>query len=194
MPKTLEFFFDLASPYSYLASTQVEAVAARTHAVVDWRPVFVHGLMKATGNSAPTSVPAKAMYLFKDLNDWASHYGLPPLLLPEGFPVMGLTADRVAIATGPKLVPFVKVMFRRIWAEQADCNLPAVLEAAITEVGLEPIAVLERAQTAEVKNQLKANTDLAIERGAFGVPTFFVGEEMFVGNDRLQFVERALAR
>lgn len=194
--RTVEFLFDFMSPYSYLASTRVEAIAARAGAQVRWRPVFLPGLMKATGNRAPTEVGAKALYIAKDLNDWAAFLGLPPVVLPDPFPFIAPQADRVALVAGErgKLRELAERLFRRIWADGADCSSPEVLGGVLREVGLEPAAVLERAQSQELKDLLRTRTDQAVARGAFGVPTFFVGDELFVGNDRLDFVERALQR
>jgi 2-hydroxychromene-2-carboxylate isomerase len=196
MGKSLDFFFDLMSPYSYLAATQVPALAERTGATVHWRPLYLPGVMKATGNHGPTAIAAKAMYSFKDCNDWAKHYGLPELRLPDDFPFISVTADRCAMVAEEqgKLIPFVQRMFRKIWAEGGNCNDPAVIAQVLTEVGLDPEATLARAGTEEIKAKLRKNTDEAIERGAYGVPTFYVGDEMFVGNDRLMFVEKALTK
>jgi len=197
MPRAFEFFYDFMSPYSYLASTRVEAVAERAGATVRFRPVYLPGVMKATDNRGPTSVAAKAVYTLKDVNDWAEHYGLPPILLPDPFPFVSAKADRVALAleaAGGPLVAFTHRLFRDIWAEQKDCNDDQVLRAALESVGADAGAMLEDQGSELIRNQLRANTDEAVERGAFGVPTFFVGGEMFVGNDRLDFVERALAK
>lgn len=184
------------SPYSYLASTRVLAVAERTKAALRWRPLYLPGVMKATGNTGPTSIAAKAMYNFKDLNDWTRHYGLPPIELPDNFPFTAVLANRVALVAEEqgKIAEYSTKMFARIWAERADCTDPLMIAGLLGQLGLDAEAVIARAGSEEIKARLKQNTDEAVERGAFGVPTFYVGEEMFVGNDRLQFVEQALAR
>ena len=184
------------SPYSYLAATQLTALSERTGATVRWRPLYLPGVLKATGNAGPTTVMTKALYMFKDLNDWAKHYGLPPVMIPSNFPFISALADRCALVAEDhgKIVPYTLRRFKRIWAEQGDCNDVAVLSAVLTEVGLDAAATIAAAGTDEVKARLKKNTDEAIERGAFGVPTFYVGDEMFVGNDRLAFVEQALMK
>ncbi len=196
MPRTLEFFFDFMSPYSYLAATRLGEVARRAGAAVRWRPVYLPGVMRATGNHGPTEVAAKAIYVLKDLNDWAKLLGLPPVVLPEPFPFVAAQADRLGLLVDDagKLADFAPRLFRRIWADGADCNQAEVLAGALADVGLEAGPLLERARTQELKDRLRKNTDEAVERGAFGVPTFFVEGEMFVGNDRLDFVERALER
>lgn len=184
------------SPYSYLASTQVSALAERTNATLRWRPLYLPGVMKATGNTGPTSIAAKAMYSFKDLNDWAKVYQLPPIELPDHFPFTAVLANRVGLVAEEqgKLPEYAQKMFSRIWAERADCNDPAMVGGVLGQLGLDAEAVIARAGTEEIKARLKKNTDEAVERGAFGVPTFYVGDEMFVGNDRLHFVEQALKR
>jgi 2-hydroxychromene-2-carboxylate isomerase len=193
---TVEFFYDLMSPYSYLAATRLEAIAERTNATIQWKPLYLPGVMKAVENKGPTAIPAKAMYSFKDLNDWTQHYGLPPLVLPDPFPFVAAQADRALLAAAPlgKLVALTHAFFRAIWVDGKNCNDAAVLAAVIQSQGLEPASLLATANSDEIRNQLRANTDDAIARGAFGVPTYFVNGEMFVGNDRLFFVEAALKR
>ncbi|MEW6434614.1 MAG: 2-hydroxychromene-2-carboxylate isomerase [Myxococcota bacterium] len=195
MPRIVEFFFDFMSPYSYLASTRVRAMGERVGATVRWRPFFLPGVMKATGNHGPTSIAAKAAYVFKDLQDWAKYLGLPPVVLPEAFPFLTVLADRVALVMDEKgrLEDFAVPTFRRIWAEGHDVSDPKTLEAILVGLGEVPGPILERAQSQELKDRLRGNTDEAVQRGAFGAPTFVVGDELFVGNDRLDFVERALA-
>jgi len=195
MARTVEFFFDFISPYSYLASTRVEAMAKRVGATVRWRPFFLPGVMKATGNHGPTSIPAKAAWVWKDVQDWSKYLGLPPMVLPETFPFLATQANRVALVMDEKgrIREFAEPTFRRIWVEGHDVSDPATLAAILTGLGEDPAPILERAQSQELKDRLRANTDEAVQRGAFGAPTFFVGDELFVGNDRLDFVERALA-
>ena len=139
---------------------------------------------------------AKAMYAFKDINDWAKHYRLPSIELPDNFPFTAVLANRVALVAEEqgKIAEYTLKMFMRIWAERADCNDPLMVAGVLGQVGLDAEAVMARAGSDEIKARLKANTEEAVERGAFGVPTFYVGDEMFVGNDRLHFIEQALKR
>ncbi|MBK7863976.1 MAG: 2-hydroxychromene-2-carboxylate isomerase [Archangiaceae bacterium] len=182
------------SPYSYLAATQVEKISQRTRAKVKWVPVYLPGIMRAVGNKGPTEFPPKAVYTFKDLNDWAKHYGLPEIVLPDPFPFQAAAAQRLCLVAdeqgrGPA---FALAMFHAIWGEHQNANDPQVMGHALKAAGVEAEPAVARAQGEEIRARLKANTDAAVERGAFGVPTFFVGDEMFVGNDRLIFVEKAL--
>jgi 2-hydroxychromene-2-carboxylate isomerase len=195
MAKTLEFFFDYASPYSYLASEQVEAVAQRTGAELRWRPFLLGAVFKATGNVPPLTTPSKGMYLAKDLDDWTHHLGLPPFRMPEEFPVNSLKANRLGLVAAEegRIAPFSHAAFRAAFVHGKDLNDPAVLAELARAAELNPDKALARLENQEIKDALRRNTDEAVSRGAFGAPTFFVGERMFFGNDRLMFVERTLS-
>ncbi|MBN1204815.1 MAG: 2-hydroxychromene-2-carboxylate isomerase [Myxococcaceae bacterium] len=194
MAKTLEFFFDYASPYSYLASEQVEALAERTGAELRWRLFLLGAVFKATGNVPPISNPSKAGYLGKDLLDWCRYQGLPELRMPEAFPVNSLKADRLGLVAAEqgRIAAFSHATYRAAFVEGKDLGDPKVLQELARAAGLEPEAALARSETQEIKDALRRNTEEAVSRGAFGAPTFFVGEDMYFGNDRLVLVERAL--
>ena len=188
---TLEFFYDFTSPYTYLASTQVEAVAARAGAAVRWRPFLLGGVFKATGNRAPLETPAKGRHMLVDLQRWAHRLGVP-LRFPGTFPIPTVLALRCALAAEAqgKLVPFSKAVFQAAWVDEQDIASPEVLAGLADDLDLDGAALVAAAPG--FKEALVKNTAEAVERGAFGAPTFFVGEELFVGNDRLDFVEAAL--
>lgn len=184
-PNTIEFFFDIASPYSYLASTQVEGLSARTGAAVRWRPFLLGGVFRAVGNTPPVALAARQPYLLKDLYRWAAHYGVP-FNFPSFFPVNSLVPMRALAGLPEAEVPAAAAaLFRAHWAEERDPSDAAVLTDLL---GAERVAL---ASAGEVKAALRETTDEAVRRGAFGAPTFFVGDEMFFGNDRLHFVEAA---
>lgn len=189
--KTLEFFYDFVSPYSYLASTRVEALARRTGAALRWRPFLLGGVLKATGNTAPAEIPAKYRYVKVDVGRWGQRLGVP-IALPPTHPFPTVLAMRCALAAEARgaLVPFTHAAFRAAWVDGRDLTSPEVLAAVAASVGLDGAALVAAAP--EQRAALVAQTDEAVRRGAFGAPTFFVGEEMFVGNDRLDFVEEAL--
>ncbi|MBI3185648.1 MAG: 2-hydroxychromene-2-carboxylate isomerase [Myxococcales bacterium] len=189
----VEFFYDFASPYSYLASTRVEEVARRAGAAVRFRPFLLGGVFKATGNHPPGEVPAKARYLLVDLHRWAERYAVP-FRWPSTFPIPSLLALRSALVAEKhgKLVPFTHAVFRAIYEQDLDVARPEVVARIADGVGLAGEAVASEAE--RMREALKAQTQEAVDRGAFGAPSFFVGEELFVGNDRLDFVEEALAR
>lgn len=194
MAPTLEFFFDLLSPYAYLASTRLDALAQRTGAKVRWRPVFLPGVLQASGNQGPMQLPAKAAHLWVDLGRWVELYGLPPLTPPPKPFVAGANRLVLVCDREGKGRALAQVLFRRVWAQGEDAGDDRVLAAALAEIEVAPAPALALAGTEAVKAELRENTAQAVARGAYGVPTFFLGEEMFVGNDRLQFVERALTR
>ena len=187
----LEFFYDFVSPYSYLASTRVEAVAGRHAAGLLWRPFLLGGVFKATGNRAPIEVEAKGRHMWIDLQRWARRLGVP-LVRPGQFPVASILALRSALEADRlgKLVPFTHAVYRAYWGEGRDISQPDLLAALAGSVGLDGAAVVAAAP--QHKEALTRQTQEAIDRGAFGAPTFFVAGEMFVGNDRLELVEDAL--
>jgi len=190
--KTIEFFWDAASPYTYLAATQIDALAQRCGGSLQWRPFLVGKAFEATGNRAPAMIPAKGKYLFKDLRLWAKHYGVP-LFFPRVFPVNSLMAQRIACALPPEQVgDWAKAVMTAYWTKDVDISQAEVLKGIAASIGLDDDALLAATQDPAVKDRLRANTDEAVERGAFGAPTFYVGEQMFWGNDRLVLMEEYL--
>jgi 2-hydroxychromene-2-carboxylate isomerase len=191
--RELEFFYDFVSPYSYLASTRVEAIAGRSGAAVVFKPFLLGAVHKATQNHAPLETPAKLRHMWIDLQRWAKRLGVP-LVLPSTFPVSSILALRTALALEArapgKLAAFSHAVFGAFWGEGRDLTQPELLASLASGLGLDGQALVAAAP--EFKAALTANTQSAIDRGSFGAPTFFVGDEMFIGNDRLDFVEEAL--
>lgn len=192
MTRTVEFFFDFGSPAAYLAATQIEAVAG--DADVIWRPMLLGGVFKATGNASPVMVPAKGKWMMDDLSRWAARYGVP-LTLPPGFPINTLYLMRGASALEgtPDFATYVRAVYAAIFGEGRDMSDPAVIGKVLEAAGLDAQAVIAATQDDAVKARLKTTTDEAVARGAFGAPTMFVGDQMFFGQDRLEFVREALA-
>jgi len=196
MTKTVEFCFDLISPPSYLAYTQLPAIATQAGARIIWRPVLVGAIHKATGNRAPIEVPAKGKYLLADLARYAARYRVPFRLNPQ-FPFNTLAHQRMAtgllLRQPESFIAFVERMFEAIWVEGLNLTDPAVIAEVIVRAGLDAAQVMALADDVQVKEALREATESAVARGAFGVPTFFVGEQMFWGQDRLDFVRDALS-
>ncbi len=196
MSKSVEFYFDFGSPTSYLAYTQLPAICAEAGAALVYRPVLLGGVFQATGNASPIAIPAKGRYTLIDMTRFARRYGVPMKMNPH-FPINTLTLMRAA--TGVQLrqperfEALLACVFKGMWVDALNLGDPAVLGPLLAEAGFDPQALLALTAEQEVKDALKANTEAAIKRGMFGAPTMFVGDEMFFGQDRLDFVREALA-
>ena len=195
MSKTLEFFYDFGSPTSYLAYTQLPALAADCGAQLVWRPMLLGGVFKATGNASPVAVAAKGRWMLTDMARWAKRYGVPLAPNPH-FPVNTLTLMRVAtglqMQRSQDFAAYHRAVFAALWQQQKNLGDAAVLAPTLSAAGLDAEAMLALAGHADVKARLIATTDEAVARGVFGAPSFFVGDEMFFGQDRLEFVRAAL--
>lgn len=196
MSKSVEFYFDFGSPTSYLAYTQLPGICAAAGAELVYRPVLLGGVFQATGNASPIAVPAKGRYTLIDMQRFARRYGVPLKMNPH-FPINTLLLMRAA--TGVQLrqperfEALLACVFKGMWVDALNLGDAAVLGPLLAEAGFEPQALLALAAEQEVKDALKANTEAAIKRGMFGAPTLFVGDQMFFGQDRLDFVREALA-
>ena len=192
--QTIEFFWDAASPYTYFASTQIEKIALGANATVEWKPFLIGAAFKATGNAPPAiAVPAKGKYMMTDLKLSASYLGIP-CTMPDSFPINSLLSARagVAAAEAGKGPEFAKAVMHAHWGDGKDVSAPEVITEVANNVGLDGDAILAATQEQNVKDTLKANCESAISRGAFGAPTFFVGDTMFWGHDRLPVLEALL--
>jgi 2-hydroxychromene-2-carboxylate isomerase len=194
--KQVEFFFDVGSPYSYLAYHQLPKIARAKGAEIVWRPMLLGGVFQATGNSSPATIPAKGQYSNIDLERWAKHFGVPIQQNPH-FPINTLQLMRCAVGmqlrSDAEFHRYLAAIFSAMFEHPRNLGdlqeLAAVLEAA----GISPALMLELVQDDRVKQALRKTTEEAVARGVFGAPTFFVGDAMFWGQDRLHFVEAALS-
>ena len=201
----IECFFDCSSPWTWLAFRNLRTLAAELGQPVDWRPVLVGGIFNAVNPSVyafrENGVPAKQAYHRKDLMDWARHDGVKILFPPSVFPVNSVKAMRACCwllgqgSSQELMEAFAEAVFKAYWSDDRDIAQDAVLAEICAGLAIDATAVLAAIATPEVKAQLKANTDEAIARGAFGSPTLFVGgDDMYFGNDRLPLVREAVLR
>src|SRR5689334_14432853 len=196
MSKTVEFYFDLGSPATYLAYTQLPKICAQTNTRLVYIPLLLGGVFKATGNASPVTVPAKGRYMFQDLDRYARRYGVPLKFNPH-FPINTLMLMRAV--TGMQLrhpdrfAAFIDCLFKAIWVDGRSLDEPATVAAVLSENGFDPQEVLALTTDEEVKALLKDNTEKAVARGVFGAPSMFVDNQLYFGQDRLDFVLEALS-
>jgi len=193
MARHLEFLFDFGSPASYLAYKRVPALAERTGAEVDYVPMLLGGVFKATGNASPATVPAKGRWMNADLRRWAERYGTEFNRNPF-FPINTLHLMRGATGMigDPRFTAYCDAVFDGMWLSPKNLGEPAELIPVLERAGLSADEFRALTERDDVKDRLKTTTERAVERGVFGALTFFVGEEMFFGQDRMDFVEEAL--
>ena len=191
MNKPIEFFFDVGSPAAYLAHMQIPRVLAETHSTVLFRPMLLGGVFKGSGNTAPVGV--KAQYNRLDLERSARRLEIPLVINPF-FPINTLQMMRAATAAQEDelLSPYLTAVYRGMWVEGLNMGEREVLLGVLKSAGLNGEHLLARAEQPEVKQRLKDTTEEAVARGVFGAPTFFVGDQMFWGQDRIdQVIEAA---
>lgn len=197
MSKTVEFLFDVGSPYTYLAYHQLPKIAQAHGAEIIWTPVLLGGIFQATGNASPAEVPAKGRYSNVDLQRWANAYGVPIQMNPH-FPINTLSLMRGAVVMQMRgeeaFHRYLRAVFSAMFEKPRNMNLPAEIGAVLAQAGFDPMEFMAQIGEQSVKDRLKENTTAAVARGVFGAPTFFVGEEMFWGQDRLAFVAEALSK
>jgi len=197
MQPAIEFLFDFASPNVYLAYRALPPILERTGAKLQITPCLLGGIFKATGNKSPivafADVKGKVDYEMLEIRRFIAKHKINFRMNPH-FPVNSLMLMRAfvaAIEAGQETV-FIEMGLRGMWEDGLKLDDPAVLKDAIDAAGLDEAALMEAAQTESVKNKLQLNTETAVARGVFGLPTFFVGQEMFWGKERLPQVEEAV--
>ncbi|MGB3847859.1 MAG: 2-hydroxychromene-2-carboxylate isomerase [Sphingopyxis sp.] len=196
--KTLELIFDFGSPNAYLTLKALPDLLDRTRADLVITPCLLGGIFKATGNKAPmvqyADAPAKLAYEHLEMRRFIAKHGLTKFRLNPHFPVNTLLIMRGAIVAGDEgvLDEYVDTVNRAMWEDGLKMDDPEVAAAFLSANGFDGPALLARTQEPGIKAKLAQNTDAAVARGVFGIPTFFVGAEMFFGKDRLDQVEEAL--
>jgi 2-hydroxychromene-2-carboxylate isomerase len=190
----VDFFFDFISPYTYLAQTRLDGIAARTGARFKMWPMHILNLMKIVGNTPTTVVCSnKRKYAGQDIGRWCARYQVPFKVNPHLRGDHSLTLRGALVAQEMNLEDrYNGAMFSAFWTDAVNINDRAELVRHLEAAGLEGSAILKKAEETEYAKRLEANTQLAAERGAFGSPTFIVGDDVFFGNDRLDFLEERL--
>ncbi|MCW5748444.1 MAG: 2-hydroxychromene-2-carboxylate isomerase [Alphaproteobacteria bacterium] len=195
MTVSVEFHFDFGSPNAYLAHKLIPGIERRTGAKFTYVPVLLGGVFKATNNRSPmeafAGVKNKLEYQRLEMTRFVRRHGLDRFKINPHFPVNTLQIMRGAAAAeiDGGLMPYVEVIYRHMWEEGSKMDDPAVIRAALDAGGLDGARLLERIQTPEVKERLVRNTEASVARGTFGSPTFYVGNEIFFGKDKLADVE-----
>ena len=200
----IEFFFDCSSPWTYIAFRNIQPLAKELKTDIVWRPVLVGGIFNNANKHVYAAREdmnsARNRYILKDVQDNARDAALSIVFPPKVFPVNSVKAMRGclwiaqdAVAKG-KYLAFIEATFAAYFTRDQDISQDDVLQAICVQVGIDATAFMQGITRADIKEQLKANTDEAIARGAFGVPTFFIGQDMYFGNDRLALLKSALLR
>ena len=195
MSKEVEFYFDVGSPASYLAWTQLPKLCETLGARLIYKPMLLGGVFQATGNASPAAVPVKGRYVSLDYLRFARRYGVPLIMNPH-FPIITLYLMRattgIQMRQPERFQDFLAAVFKALWIDALNLNLPELTAKALVDGGFDPAEIDRIANDAEVKAALRKTTEEAVSRGVFGAPTTFVGDEMFFGQDRLDFVREAL--
>jgi 2-hydroxychromene-2-carboxylate isomerase len=198
VPKTIDFIFDFASPNAYLADKVLRDIAARTGAAINYIPCLLGGIFKATGNQAPmiafAPVKGKMAYEMLETRRFIARHELVQFKMNAHFPVNTLILMRGAIAAqnDGRLAAYIDAGLAAMWEQSLKMDDAEVFVAVMHAAGFDGAALLARTQEPDVKAALVANTEAAVARGAFGIPTFYVGDEMFFGKERLGQLEEAL--
>ncbi|HBC56495.1 MAG TPA: hypothetical protein DCZ03_04955 [Gammaproteobacteria bacterium] len=193
--QVVQFFWDIGSPYSYLATTQIRNIVDKYQADLDLRPFLLGAVFKETGNKPPITLPAKSQYMPQDLNNWCEFYQVP-LTFPKDFPINSVMPMRAAVAAHRlgNGETFALSLYHAYWGEGQDVSQPEILQQVANACGLNGNELLELTQDQSIKDELRENVALAVHKGAFGAPTFYLGEKMFWGVDHLPLLEFFLAK
>ncbi len=198
MTADIEIFFDISSPWTYLAFHALQTVEPDLRDRLVWKPILVGGVFNTVNPSVYASrerpVPAKARYMLKDLQDWARRYGLKIKMPPTVFPVNSVKVMRACIVLAPRseMIAFANAAFEAYWSRDEDISSDETLARICAAVGVDASGLMSDIARAEIKDRLRANTEDLIVRGGFGSPTIFVGgRDMYFGNDRLDLAMAA---
>ena len=198
MSVVVDFYYDLVSPNVYMANKVIPEIAERTGATMNYIPFLLGGVMKATNNNPPlvtyAPVQAKIEYIKLEMKRFIEKHSLTKFRMNPYFPFNSLMPMRAAVAAqmDGALQDYIAAVEKLVWEKRVKFDDPEIFVEALTSEGLDGAGLLERTQDPAVKARLVENTNAAVERGAFGAPTFFVGDEMFFGKDRLDALEEEI--
>jgi len=199
MTKQIDFYFDFASPNAYLSNKVMKDVVERTGATINYIPVLLGGIFKLTNNQPPMMAFAgilnKNEYQSLEMTRFIERHGIEDFQMNPHFPVITLQIMRAAIAANEDgyLSDFIEKVLVHMWEEPKKMDDPEVIHAAFLESGLDAEKLMSQMQDPEIKGKLISNTDDAVKRGVFGIPTFFVDDEMYFGKDTIWMVEEAVS-
>ena len=195
MSDSLDFYFDFSSPYGYLASERIDGIAAKHGRSVTWRPMLLGAVFQKIGGSPLVNQPMKGPYSQHDMLRSARLHGIT-FNVPDNFPVNSIAACRayywLAGSDAATARDFARALYRGYFVENRDLSQPEIVVEAAQALGVDGDALVAAVQDQAIKDRLRAENDAAIERGVFGSPTVFVGDEMFWGHDRLEIIDRWL--
>jgi len=199
MSNSIDFYFDFSSPYGYLASARIEALANKHHRKVNWHPILLGAIFKVSGQAPLLSYPLKGEYARIDFARSAREYKTP-FSFPTTFPIGTVAAARTFYwleshaELSDKSVPFIHALFNSYYVDDQDISKPEVVLTIAESLGIDKDDLSTALQDQSVKDALRIAVDNAIELGVFGSPTMIVDNEIFWGNDRLEQVDRWLAK
>ena len=199
MTKTIEFIFDFVSPNAYLVWQPLRALAARQGAQIKITPAFLGGMHKLTGNAPPfirdAEVKGKNAYAKLEMQRFIEKHGFHRFKMNPKFPFNSVNLLRMLVSlSGDDQIKFIDAMTPALWEEGLDVTDAAAVAAVLTKAGFDAEALAVKAQDPAIKQALIDNTERAVERGTFGIPTFYIGEEMFFGKERLGQIEEMLEK
>ena len=200
MTKKVDFYFDFASPNAYLSHKVVAGIEERTGAKFNYIPVLLGGIFKATNNKPPMEaffgILNKNEYQSVEMKRFQERHGIDKFKMNPHFPVISLQIIRGAVGAHQDgyLDKYIDEVLKHMWEEPKKMDDPEVIKEACTESGFDADRLMNQMQDPDIKAQLIENTEKAVKRGTFGIPTFFVGDDIYFGKDTLWQVEEALAK
>ncbi|MGB3508331.1 MAG: 2-hydroxychromene-2-carboxylate isomerase [Microcoleaceae cyanobacterium] len=193
MSKTLDIYYSFSSPFAYLAQSQIPALVERTKCNVNYHLIDLKKLWQRIDNPGPGTIPIKLKYLIKDIEDWRKYYNVP-LNIPSRFPIDNRPASAASIVAKKegKLIDFIEAVMKAYYINDLDISDPEVLGKIAQGIGINSETIITGINDPTILQVIDTEAEAAAKRGVFGVPTFFIGDNMYWGNDRLIFVEAAL--